>query len=231
MNYAVSVPFSKVKINEVMFAWEMNGKPRPKIHGLPLRAVIFGYIGARSVKWLYRIKAIPRPSKAPVQSREYLCFNSQVGKHNQLYTKGIEIQEMPVSSAIMEPWAKEVVVHKGSIAVKDWANSGGGRWPERVEVSLDEGFVWYDVLPENLSRKRKYAWRTWHLDVPVDAEGWIELVVRCWDNFLNTQPTYVRSAWPWGLHVTSSCHRVKIYSVNKSKELTRARLLVYRSRL
>ena len=62
------------------------------------------------------------------------------------------------------------------------------------------------------------------MELPLDAEGWTEIVARCWDNALNTQPTYVRSAWNWGLHVTSSCHRVKIYSVNKSKPLTKARL-------
>lgn len=101
----------------------------------------------------YRIKAIQHPSRAPVQSREYLYFNGQVGKHNQEYTKGIQIQEMPVSSAIMEPWSKEVVVHEGSIHVKGWAYSGGGRWPERVEVSSDGGFIWYAVEPENMSDK------------------------------------------------------------------------------
>lgn len=70
MNYAVSVPWSKVKANEVMLAWEMNGQPLPKIHGAPVRALVLGYIGARSVKWLYRITALKEPSKAPVQSRE-----------------------------------------------------------------------------------------------------------------------------------------------------------------
>jgi len=224
MNYLVSVPWSKVKLNEVLLAWEMNGEPLPKIHGYPLRVVVFGYIGARSVKWLYRIKALPHPSRAPVQSREYLYFNGQVGKHNQLYTSGIQIQEMPVSSAIMEPWTKQVVVHNGTISVKGWAYSGGGRWPERVEVSTDGGYIWYEVPPAQLSKKHKFAWRTWHVDVPLDAEGWTELVVRCWDSALNTQPTFVRSAWNWGLHVTSSCHRVKIFSVNASHELTRARL-------
>ncbi|KAI9734082.1 MAG: hypothetical protein M1818_007020 [Claussenomyces sp. TS43310] len=223
-NYVVSVPYSKVKCNEVILAWEMNGEKLPRIHGYPLRVIVFGYIGARSVKWLYRVKGIKSPSLAPVQSKEYLYFNSQVGKHNQAYSKGIQIQEMPVSSAIMQPWTKQVVIHNGTIKVKGWAYSGGGRWPERVEVSGDGGFIWYEVPPENLSRKRKHAWRTWHFDLPMDAEGWIEVTVRCWDNSLNTQPTYVRSAWNWGLHVTSSCHRVKIYSVNKTKERTRKRL-------
>ncbi|KAI1742928.1 sulfite oxidase [Xylaria scruposa] len=230
MNYAISVPWSKVQANEVMLVWEMNGKPLPKIHGAPLRAVVMGYIGARSVKWLYRITAIKEPTRAPVQSREYLYFTQQVGKHNQRWTDGIQIQEMPVSSAIMSPWNKQVVIHEGKIAMKGWAYSGGGRWPERVEVSANGGFSWYMVAVENLSPKHKFAWRTWHTEVPCDVEGWIELVVRCWDNSLNTQPTEVRNAWNWGLHVTSSAHRVKIYSVNKSKERTKARLEEFEKR-
>ncbi|RWQ91987.1 sulfite oxidase [Paecilomyces variotii] len=227
MNYVVSVPWSKVKANEVMLAWEMNGEPLPKIHGYPLRVVVLGYIGARSVKWLYRIKAIENPSRAPVQSREYLYFNQQVGKYNLRPTDGIQIQEMPVSSAIMSPITKQVVIHNGKIRCKGWAYSGGGRWPERVELSADGGFTWYDVPPEKLSKKGKWLWRTWEIDLPCDAEGWIEIVCRCWDNALNTQPLNVRAAWNWGLHVTHSAHRISVYSVNKSRPLTRKRLDKY----
>jgi len=230
MNYAVSVPWSKVRIDEVMLAWEMNGEPLPMIHGAPVRAVVMGYIGARSVKWLYRINALKTPSPAPVQSHEYLYFPQQVGKHNQRWTDGIQIQEMPVSSAIMSPWNKQVVIHNGKIKVQGWAYSGGGRWPERVEVSSDGGFSWYACPPENMSKKHKFAWRTWHMTVPCDVEGWIELVVRTWDNSLNTQPIFVRSAWNWGLHVTSSAHRIKLYSVNKTREQTRKRLKEFEKR-
>lgn len=48
-NYCVSVPWRKVRIHEVMLASEMNGKPLPKIHGHPLRAVFFRNIGASYV--------------------------------------------------------------------------------------------------------------------------------------------------------------------------------------
>jgi len=80
---------------------------------------------------------------------------------------------------------------------------------------------------ENLSKKYKFAWRTWHMLLPVAAEGWVEILARCWDNSLNTQPVEVRHAWNWGLHVTQSCHRIKVYSVNKTKSLTAQRLKMF----
>jgi sulfite oxidase len=125
---------------------------------------------------------------------------------------------------------------------KGWAYSGGGRWPERVELSADGGFryvrlflrpvstvfvlsflhknseltknSWYNVPNENMSKKHKWTWRTWEFDVPCDVEGWVEVVCRCWDNSLNTQPLTVRAAWNWGLHVTSSAHRISVYSIS-----------------
>ena len=81
----------------------------------------------------------------------------------------------------MGPVEKSVIVHDGSIKMNGWAYSGGGHWPERVEVSVDGGNVWYETPYEQLSEKYYYAWRTWAIDVPCDAEGWIELVCRCWD--------------------------------------------------
>ena len=135
----------------------------------------------RSVKWLGRIDAIAEPSNAPVQKKEYLYYTPQTGKHNATYSSGFSIQDMPVSSAIMGPVEKSVIVHDGSFKMSGWAYSGGGHWPERVEVSTDGGNIWYETPYEQLSEKYYHAWRTWSIDVPCDAEGWIELVCRCWD--------------------------------------------------
>ncbi|KAI6784685.1 sulfite oxidase [Emericellopsis cladophorae] len=38
----------------------------------PLRIMVFGYISARCLKWLYKIKAIKTPSRATAQSQGYL---------------------------------------------------------------------------------------------------------------------------------------------------------------
>lgn len=171
-----------------------------------------------------RVNALKEPSMGPVQSQEYLYFTSQIGKQNVAYSNGFSIQAMPVSSAIMKPRDKEVIVHDGHIRFEGWAYSGNGNWVERVEVSPDGGHVWYSVPQENLTEKHYHAWRLWNIDLPVDPEGWLEICVRTWDSSNNTEPTFVRSAWNWDLHVTSSCHRIKIYSVNKSREITARRL-------
>lgn len=125
---------------------------------------------------------------APVQMKEYLYYTPQMGKQNVTYSNGFSIQTMPVSSAIMTPVNHDVIIHDGKITFTGWAFSGSG-WPERVEVSNDGGGVWYEVPDENLSKKYFHAWRTWSFECPVDAEGWLEFCVRCWDDALNvSQP-------------------------------------------
>jgi sulfite oxidase len=183
-NYAVSVPMRKVKVHEVMLAWEMNGEPLPKIHGYPLRVVVFGYIGARSCKWLYRVNVIGDATLAPVQMKEYIYYSPQMGKHNVTYSNGFSIQTMPVSSAIMTPINHDQIIHDGKIKLTGWAYSGSG-WPERVEVSGDGGGIWYEVPYEKMSQKYFHAWRVWEYEMPVDAEGWLEFCVRTWDDALN----------------------------------------------
>ena len=56
-----SIPVDKARRSEVLLAWAMNGEPLAPVHGAPLRVVVPGYIGARSVKWLERVELRPEP--------------------------------------------------------------------------------------------------------------------------------------------------------------------------
>src|SRR5207245_1249101 len=46
------VPIEKAMRPETLVALEMNGRPLTREHGFPVRTIVPGYIGARSVKWL-----------------------------------------------------------------------------------------------------------------------------------------------------------------------------------
>src|SRR5579863_841216 len=66
-----SIPLDKACRPEVLLAWAMNGDPLPPVHGAPLRVVVPGYIGARSVKWLERIEVRRRPWQGHFQHVAY----------------------------------------------------------------------------------------------------------------------------------------------------------------
>ncbi|KAH8108637.1 hypothetical protein DFH11DRAFT_1731780 [Phellopilus nigrolimitatus] len=112
---------------------------------------------------------------------------------------------MLVSSAIIHPTDKQ-------------AYSGGGNWVERITASLDGGHIWYAIAKENLTNKHYFAWRLWHFELSVDAVGWLEFCVRT--GTCRTTP----SRRSWNLHATSSCYRIKLYSVNHMRTQTAARL-------
>lgn len=69
INYGCSIPLETAWRAEVLLAYEMNGEPLTAEHGAPLRLIVPGETGAKSVKWLREIKLLPFPSTNYFQSR------------------------------------------------------------------------------------------------------------------------------------------------------------------
>lgn len=57
--------------NDVLLAYEMNGKELPRDHGFPIRVVAPGIVGARNVKWLGKIIVSDEESKSHWQQNDY----------------------------------------------------------------------------------------------------------------------------------------------------------------
>jgi sulfite oxidase len=99
-NFGGSIPLTKALANEVILAYEMNGEPLPPAHGAPLRMVVPGYIGARSVKWLERIIVQAEPSQNYFQRKAYRLFAPEVRANNVKWDEGMMLGEMNITSVI-----------------------------------------------------------------------------------------------------------------------------------
>lgn len=80
-SYEASIPLVAAMDESrcALLADHMNGHPLPAEHGGPLRVVVPGYIGARSVKWLQAIRLKKEASTNFYMTSDYKRLPSQVG--------------------------------------------------------------------------------------------------------------------------------------------------------
>ena len=161
-----SVPIERAVADGTLLAYEMNGRPLAPEHGFPLRAVVGGYVGARSVKWLSGITLQAEPSGNYYQAVEYKLFPPHVTAENADYSEGEMLGEIPLNCVILTPENGETVV-PGSVPVRGYAVAGGDRGVVRVEVSADGGGSWTEasLLGGGGSGRRRWGY------LP-DLTGW-----------------------------------------------------------
>ncbi|KAH0629280.1 hypothetical protein JD844_011225 [Phrynosoma platyrhinos] len=212
--YGASIPFKKAMSPEgdVLLAYEMNGEELPRDHGFPLRVVVPGVVGARSVKWLAYITVSSSESPSHWQQKDYKGFSPAVTWDTVDFSKAPSIQDMPIQSAITEP-GPETIISPGELTVKGYAWSGGGQKAIRVDVSLDGGKSWCEakLTGEEQLPGRAWAWQLWQLNVSVPT-GTRELNIVCKavDNSYNVQPDTVGPIWNILGVLNNAWHRVHV---------------------
>jgi sulfite oxidase len=203
-----SIPLAKAMSAEVLLALEMNGAALAPLHGFPLRVIVPGYIGARSVKWVGTITVQGEPSSNYFQALAYKVFPRHVDAQTVDWTSGLMLGELPVNAAICQP-GHGVVVTAGDVVVEGYAISGG-RSIERVDVSANAGQTW--VTAQLLDRGSPWTWRLFRATLTL-RPGHHELVVRAWDSAGSTQPEDVRKIWNFKGYVNNAWHRVRVEAV------------------
>jgi sulfite oxidase len=205
VTFGGSIPLAKATRLETILAYEMNGETLPGVHGFPLRVVVPGYIGARSVKWLARITVDAEPSSNYYQARSYRLPPAGSTREEVDWAKAIALGEVSVNSAICRP-ARDEIVPPGPVRVDGWAIAGAGRLVERVDVSTDGGATWIAADLEN--EGDLWTWRFWSATLELEPGIW-ELVARASDSAGNTQPEDPRTTWNLKGYVNNAWHRVR----------------------
>src|SRR3954447_21657125 len=201
-----SIPLGKARRPEVLLAWGMNGEPLAPVHGAPLRAVVPGYIGARSVKWLERIEVRAAPWEGYFQHVAYrlLPEDGTPGPG-----AGMPLGLVALNADVLSP-ADGETVPAGPVEVRGYAFAGGERHVARVDVSVDGAATWSQAeLLEDLGR---WAWRYWRTTVEL-TPGEHEILVRAWDSSAATQPEDEAALWNPKGYVNNARPRIRVRAI------------------
>jgi len=201
VNFGGSIPLARALQSDVLLAWEMNGRPLAGEHGAPLRAIVPGYIGARSVKWVKEVNLLVEPSKNLYHAHAYRLFPSGASSASADWEHALELGELSVNSCICA--IKDV---SEGLLVKGYATAGGNRHVVRVDVSYGEPLKWREASLQDPPEPG--IWRRWQALIPKLLVG--ELIcARAWDSAANTQPEDPESVWNFKGYMNNAWHRVR----------------------
>ena len=159
-SYGSSISLRKALSGEVLLAWEMNGQPLPRVHGGPVRVVVPGYIGARSVKWVTSMTVQAFPSQNYFQALDYRILPPEADADTVAPGEGIPLSSLPLNCDILTPTDGDRAA-AGRLTIRGWALAGDGHDVARVDVSVDQGRTWRQAKLEQ--PPSRWAWRMWSL--------------------------------------------------------------------
>lgn len=203
-----SIDVTRALSDDVLLATTLNGAPLTPEHGYPVRAVVPGWIGARSVKWLGRITLRTDESPNYFQAEAYRIQHTVNPNDPRDVTAGTPIAEFPVNSAILRPSSGDVV-GPGTVRVSGWALGTGGRGLACVELSANGGADWSVV--EVMGRGDDATWVLWQADVDL-SPGLHTLVVRATDVTGAMQPADLAETWNVKGYCNNAWHRVVVHA-------------------
>jgi DMSO/TMAO reductase YedYZ molybdopterin-dependent catalytic subunit len=181
IQFARALPLARARNPDVLLAHQMNGADLPVAHGFPVRALVAGWYGMASVKWLTRILVTDRPFQGFFQTFDYSYFERRDGLPNV-----VPITVQHVKAEIARPARFEVLPRGQAYRIHGaaWAGESEVR---KVEISTDGGKSWNPA--RLLGEPVRYAWRFWEYRwrTPEEA-GKHTLMARATDAWNRVQP-------------------------------------------
>ena len=179
INFARSIPLEKA-MDDVLLAFAMNGEPLSAAHGFPLRAIVPGWYGMASVKWLQRLIVTDQAFNGYYQSVDYAYW-----KRDENGPVLVPLAEMQVKAEIARPANNEVISANSTYDVKGAAWTADGI-VTKVEVSCDGGKSWSEATLNGDATEN--AWRLWEFEWVTPGSGIYKLMARATDSRGRIQP-------------------------------------------
>jgi sulfite oxidase len=233
-DYHISVPIRKFqRDNDCTLAWLMNGEPLPRDHGYPLRVIIPGFVGARSVKWIDRIIVTKEETMGTHQrgiAYKQLAPNKKsLGAVSKEYIESLPpIDHVPITSAITMPEPGTSVTPGQTLNLAGYAYAGAGLAVIRVDVSVDGGATWdqADLQRADASQgprsSRAWAWVQWRYTakVPDNAPENFKVFAKAVDDQYNQQPHDPSPIWNLRGILNTSWGQVQLKVAKDGVEIT-----------
>jgi sulfite oxidase len=201
-----SIPIDKALHPDTLLAYTMNGAPLTQAHGFPVRVIVPGYIGARSVKWVSDIRLQEMPSENYFQAHAYKLFPPDVTPENVRWEEGVMLGENSLNSVICYPSDGDVL-KAGLNRIAGYA-IGGINPIEKVEVSGDGGVTWQDA---KLMSSNAYPWAWWLWQAQVELKsGVTQIIARAQDSAGETQPSSAEGIWNFKGYANNAWHHVNV---------------------
>lgn len=204
-----SIPLSLVFGEQaplVLLAWEMNDAPLTAEHGAPLRMIVPGVIGARSVKWLSKLVLSDRESPNPILQHSYKLVQTTDPAELE---KAAPLYEIPVNGFICTP-SHESMIATPKVRLAGYAMAAGNSTAKVKTVTLrarSTGQSWNARL---LGPSQPFAWQLWEAELAL-APGQHEIELNVIDTAGNEQPE--RPHWNYKGYLNNGRHRIKLQVV------------------
>lgn len=179
------VPINKAMHPDTLLVYEMNGEPLPLPHGFPLRAVVPGWEGAYSVKWLTRIQVIEKEHDGFFVKTAYRYPTKRIAPGASVKPEEMApLTTLPVKSILTSP-RDGTSTPPGTILIKGFAWAGEANITH-VDISTDNGSTWTAArLGKNQAR---YAWREFSYALRLSDPGSFLVMSRAKDDGGHVQP-------------------------------------------
>ena len=202
-----SIPIEKALDSDTLIATHMNDAPLTKHHGFPARALVPGWIGAASCKWLTEIKVLESEFVGNFMNPGYRFPNQPINPGDSVKPEDTHVlTSLNVKSVISGPLDGSSL-KSGKLMVHGAAWAGEAN-VVKVEISTDGGSTWNAAtLGHDQSH---YAWRLW--DYSWNAKrGEYAIQSRATDSGGRVQP--VKASWNPSGYLYNAIDEVKIHVV------------------